>query len=482
MAFKLSAPTAVFGMIATGTICSLLAKLIYSVEAKNRFGEVARFEKPWFQVLAMFFGMSLCILLDLPKPGQSAVPNGSTDAAAAGTEMQPLLSSSTATDEPNGNAAAQESEPSVWIVSVPTLLDLFATACGTTGLLYTTVSVYQMLRGAMLVWTALMSVLFLRRTLSGKQWGGIALCVCGIILVGIANILGEDAGKARSNVALGVGIILLGQILQAGQVVLEEYMLQDLRMSSVRIVAYEGLFGVVHCLLWVFPLLMFIPGRDHGKLEDIVDAFYMLVHSWKVAAVVLADATMMLFYNVFGMEVTENLSAVHRVVIETLRTLCVWVADLLIYYVFSGGTLGEAWTKYSVLQLLGFALLIAGTLVYNYDNLIADYKMRSKKSAQTIDVLDDLPSEAITDPSVDGIAAAPAGSQAKPARKKVTAIAVGEDSDDDDEVRPSSFMGHAVGSASHASYMLVGTPGSYTAPQSYPGFRNRYTTSEDPLV
>jgi len=456
MAFKLSAPTAVFGMIATGTICSLLAKLIYSVEGVNRYGEVARFEKPWFQVLAMFFGMSLCILLDLPKPGQSTLPNGAPGGDTTGTEMQPLLSSSTATatDDANGDAP-REREPSVWIVSVPTLLDLFATACGTTGLLYTTVSVYQMLRGAMLVWTALMSVLFLRRTLSGKQWGGIFLCVGGIILVGVANILGEDAGKARDNVALGVGIILVGQILQAGQVVLEEYMLQDLRMSSVRIVAYEGLFGVFHCLLWVFPLLMVIPGRDHGKLEDIFDAFYMLVHSWKVAAVVLGDATLMLFYNVFGMEVTENLSAVHRVVIETLRTLCVWVADLLIYYVFSNGTLGEAWTKYSVIQLLGFALLIVGTLVYNYDNLMADYKMRQKKkSASAGDVLD-APSESILDPSFDSSAPISSASEVKPARKKIVAIAVGGESDDDDdnEVRSSSLQSiHALERSARVIY------------------------------
>lgn len=126
---KLSAPVAVFGMVFFGTMCSLLAKLIYSVEAPSRFGGTAPFEKPWFQVLAMFLGMSVCIVLDFPR----------RRAPASDSESQPLLPGSPSTPPP-----AQ----SVWIIGLPTLLDLFATACGTTGLLYTTVSVYQMLRGA----------------------------------------------------------------------------------------------------------------------------------------------------------------------------------------------------------------------------------------------------------------------------------------------------------------------------------------------
>ncbi len=447
MALKLSTPVSVIGMISVGTICSLLAKLIYSIEGPNRFGEIGRFEKPWFQVLAMFFGMSLCILLDLPKPRPPPMNEA---------EERPLL--------PNGPQAeegADRHEPSVWIISIPTLLDLFATACGTTGLLYTTVSVYQMLRGAMLVWTALLSVIFLRRVLSSQQWGGITLCVSGIVLVGIANIASEGAGQARANVALGVGIILVGQVLQAAQVVIEEYLLRDLQMSSVRIVAWEGLFGVVHCLLWVFPIVMLLPGRDHGRLEDVLDAFYMLAHSWKVLAVVLLDASLMLLYNVFGMEVTENLSAVHRVVIETLRTLCVWVADLVIYYVISNGTLGEAWTMWSWLQLAGFTLLIAGTVMYNYENLMSDYRMRQKKAA-----LSSQPADSITD-TTEAEPIAP-----QPPKPKIPAaidVEGGDEDSDDDEARSGSFMGHPVGSASHASYLVVGTPGSYHTPRSYPG-------------
>jgi len=442
---KLSAPLAVGGMIFFGTSCSLLAKMIYSVQATNIRGETTRFEKPWFQVLAMFMGMSVCILLDLPKPGRSRSRSKKEEETA-------LLSSS-----PTGEAASSP-KSSVWIIGIPTLFDLFATACGTTGLLYTTVSVYQMLRGAMLIWTAVLSILFLGTRLTKYNYGGIVLCIFGVTLVGLANIWAEDDPRSKSDTVFGILIILGGQILQAAQVVMEEFLLQGLRMSSVRIVAWEGVFGIAHCLLWVFPLLYFLPGRDNGHLEDPLDAIFIFTHSLPVAAIIATDMIMMLFYNVCGMEVTDSLSAVHRVVIETLRTLCVWVADLFIFYVLSGGTLGESWTKYSHLQLLGFTFLIAGTVMYNYENLMAEREKTAKKEAPTADLLPTI-TPATTYDAVEA--------EAKPTLLHVTKPLQmdGEEEEDvdEDEEQVGSYYGHTVGSVAHSPFLLAasGTPSSF---------------------
>ena len=446
---KLSAPVAVFGMIFFGTACSLLAKLIYSVRAVNIHGQLAPYEKPWFQVLVMFLGMSICILLDRPRKRP-----------ATDSEKVPLLHSQ--------NQSQVTPRQNIWIIGIPTILDLFATACGTTGLLYTNVSVYQMLRGAMLVWTAILSIIFLRRRLTLLNYGGIALCVLGIALVGIANILSERNPSSRSDTVFGILIILLGQVLQAGQVVIEEFLLQDLQMSSVRVVAWEGLFGVMQCLFFVFPIIYFLPGRDGGHMEDVVDAFYMVTHSWAVAGVLLADMTMMLFYNIFGMEVTDSLSAVHRVVIETLRTLCVWIADLFIYYLLSGGKLGEAWTKYSFLQLVGFCLLVAGTMMYNYENLIADYERRKKakmsmESKLMADIVVDEPATDVT--HTTEYDAMDVKSQ-EPVKDRIYAVAVDEDDVDidEEEEQVGSYYGHTVGSVAHSPFLVAasGTPSSYS--------------------
>merc|ERR1711937_1033718 len=47
-----------------------------------------------------------------------------------------------------------------------------------------------------------------------------------------------------------------------------------------------------------------------------------------------------------------------------LRTLVVWVADLIIHSVDPLNPLGEAWSVYSWLELLGFVVLVTGQMTY----------------------------------------------------------------------------------------------------------------------
>lgn len=440
---------AVLGVVVFGTAASLLAKLIYSVHGVNSHGDYAPFTKPWFQVLGMFAGMSACILLDLPKPKSSAA------------ERAPLL------HEDAAESADQQNQGIPWIINYPSLFDLFATACGTTGLLYTTVSVYQMLRGAQLVFTALLSIIFLNRRLTRLNYAGISLCMFGIVFVGLANVWGEDGAKSKKDTFFGIMVILAGQVLQASQVVLEEHLLQNLSMSSVRVVAWEGVFGSAHCLLWVFPIIFMLPGMDGGHLEDPYDAFYMLFHSWAIVAVIIADMLLMLAYNVCGMEVTNNLSAVSRVIIETLRTLFVWLCDLILFYLISGGRLGEPWTPYSFLQAFGFCLTVAGTVCYNYEHLAADYS-RTKKVAAVLAADRDeegVPAALIAEAAIHlspKKARTPAptvedGLHASPSHPLDVAGGDDDDYSEEGSEDEGAVVGSFVGSASHGSFLAGGS-------------------------
>lgn len=66
------------------------------------------------------------------------------------------------------------------------------------------------------------------------------------------------------------------------------------------------------------------------------------------------------------MLVTDRMGATTRTVLETTRTLLIWVVNLLLYYgqPLKGAALGEPWTAHSWLQAVGFAVLVAGTLTY----------------------------------------------------------------------------------------------------------------------
>lgn len=91
----------------------------------------------------------------------------------------------------------------------------------------------------------------------------------------------------------------------------------------------------------------------------------LLKSSPVLLAVVLTDIVALLGLNVSGMCVTGHFGAVFRTVLETTRTLAVWLVGLLLYYTpLGGGRLGESWNKYSWIQALGFVVLVTGTVVY----------------------------------------------------------------------------------------------------------------------
>ena len=63
---------------------------------------------------------------------------------------------------------------------------------------------------------------------------------------------------------------------------------------------------------------------------------------------------------------TKRLSAVVRTLIDALRTLSVWLVEIIIFYgIAPDSGYGEGWHQYSWLQVIGFALLVLGTLIYN---------------------------------------------------------------------------------------------------------------------
>lgn len=59
-------------------------------------------------------------------------------------------------------------------------------------------------------------------------------------------------------------------------------------------------------------------------------------------------------FNFFGLSVTRSISATSRSIIDTCRTLFIWLVSL-----------GLGWETFKWLQVVGFALLVYGTFLFN---------------------------------------------------------------------------------------------------------------------
>jgi hypothetical protein len=69
----------------------------------------------------------------------------------------------------------------------PAVCDIAGTTLMNVGLILTPVSIYQMSRGALVLWVGILSVMFLRRRLRAYQWVSLVIVMLGVALVGLAG-------------------------------------------------------------------------------------------------------------------------------------------------------------------------------------------------------------------------------------------------------------------------------------------------------
>ena len=74
----------------------------------------------------------------------------------------------------------------------------------------------RVLSGQVIIFAGLLSVLLLKRRPAMYQWLGMLLCVCGIIVVGIAsNKSSSSENESRHKNAIGNVLIVLAMLLSA---------------------------------------------------------------------------------------------------------------------------------------------------------------------------------------------------------------------------------------------------------------------------
>lgn len=101
-----------------------------------------------------------------------------------------------------------------FILLIPALCDMFATSIMYIGLNMTYASSFQMLRGAVIVFTGILSIAFLNRKLGIQEWIGIGFVIVGLAFVGVSDLLtGDTNGRDTNSVLTGDLLIILAQVL-----------------------------------------------------------------------------------------------------------------------------------------------------------------------------------------------------------------------------------------------------------------------------
>jgi len=229
--------------------------------------------------------------------------------------------------------------------------------CGTgtmyAGLCLSYASVFQMLRGSSVVFTAIISATFLKRKIQMYQWFSVFLVVVGVTIVGIVSLSsGTTSGKDQSGVMIGNFLILFAQLVVAIQMCVEEKLMTVWDAPPLKVVGLEGTFGF--CILSCLLVAMYFIRIDGYPFENVPDAVTQMSENWVIPVAMLGNIFSIAFFNFFGISVTKEMSASHRMVLDSVRTLVVW-----------GASLALSWEEFHWLQLIGFAVLSLGTAMYN---------------------------------------------------------------------------------------------------------------------
>jgi drug/metabolite transporter (DMT)-like permease len=338
-------PISHVGMIVFGTGSSVTMKIMLGFDAAGWAGIRHKFDKPFMQSLLMFFGMAFSLLI-----GKFWDPEGKAGAGRVQASFRQKV-----------------------MVAVPCAFDLIASTLMTFGLIWINASIFQMLRGSMVIFSAVFSIVFLKKRIIPAEWFGICLVIVALVIIGLSAVWmpsgddGDSADSATTGQKLaGALLVIAAQIVQAAQIVVEQFVLHDLSMPALEVVGWEVIWGFVMMILLAFPFALIVPGKDPSplgnSLENFIDSFMQLAEP-KVAGICVGFIIAVLGLNMFGMLVTSHTNAINRTLMEAARTILVWIVMLIAFA--AGWGFGEPWSKWSWLELSGFIILVCGTVIYN---------------------------------------------------------------------------------------------------------------------
>merc|ERR1719235_1694305 len=208
-------------MLISGACNTLLMKFMVMQKVPTGPGaEAEGFDQPYFQTLLMMIGEFLCLIAYYTRSQQD-------------------------------DANFAEVPKSVF--GIACLFDWTATTLVNMAYVCIPASVVQMTRGAIVIFTCLLSVFFLGRRQHKYHICGVGFVALGITLVSLSTFFNPSHGvnpAATVSVSgwtkmFGISLCLGAQVFQASMLVYEEKIMSKYTVPPLLVVGMEGTFGIL---------------------------------------------------------------------------------------------------------------------------------------------------------------------------------------------------------------------------------------------
>ena len=371
------------------------------IVSQKAFGR--KFSHSWFLNLIMFIGESMGIpvyyILFKKKEEKNKplliVAKKDEDEEKEEEEKKEI---------PTPEELEEEKKPEInkFLLAIPAFTDTCSTGLANIGLILLPASIYQMLKGSLIIMTFLMSKFYVKNKHILDHYIAIPVSTIGVILVGLSAYMNaaedeENGNKEASDASqtlLGIILMILAMFILSIQFCFDEYFMRKYKCHPLICIGYQGVFGFFINLFLCF-IFYFIKcgsyddneepeylvenmctGDDKNvyRPENIVFALRQFVENKLLTALVPIAIFFMSSFNILGVSITKYGSATTRSVTDNIRSFLVWLWFLL---PFNQEDLIE---RFNVLQLIGFLCISMGAFIYNGIFKLEERKlMRNKR-------------------------------------------------------------------------------------------------------
>ncbi|KAI8341762.1 hypothetical protein BC941DRAFT_414390 [Chlamydoabsidia padenii] len=336
----------VLGLLISGVSIPLILSYQdhYDVDGQHHY-----FSQPLLQTTMVFLGELLCIFgIQVVSKASSWLDRSLLDSAQINRQ---------------GNYSEDDNEwhiqrtswfwSGLWFI-LPSVCDLLSTTMLNLGLIYSTPSIFQMVRSSIVGFSAIFSFFFLSRRFLGHEWISVATLFGGLGIVIYYAVIGSPSVVADASTEsywLGPVLLVSSQVFVACQFILEEYLMDRFQMEPVRAMGIEGVFGTLLLGLGLVMAAFFAPGLS---VFDIKTGVSQLIHSYDLLQSAIVLAVMVAVFNLFGLAVSTTVGIPGRSVLDAIRTVLIWV--IAAHY---------GYDSFSWIQLVGFFTLLIGIFLFN---------------------------------------------------------------------------------------------------------------------
>ena len=309
-----------------------------------------------FITFCMFNGELLCLLIYWIKEGRLKKRKKS----------EALISSD--------GQKKNKKEAKIWYFLFPAIFDILGSSINSISLSFLPSSIYQMFRGATIIFTCIASIIFLKSKYYRHHFLGIMIVITGLVIVGINAVLKGNASSGE-NPGFGIFLVILSQLFSSFLFVTEEKILKSYEISPLKAVGLEGMWGVL-CYIVLLFIFYFIrceewpdflknvcildTGTKEMRFENAIFAVKQIYESTQLKCFLCLYILSIAFFNFSGLTISKNVSSTARTIVDTIRTIVIWVFFLTMPFVPE-----DTKETFSWLQLLGFSILILGGVIYN---------------------------------------------------------------------------------------------------------------------